>query len=255
MIKELRVSCGKCGNHCGTFYQQLGNIMFVSDDNGNVVDSEPKNPDALKAKIGDVMEFTLTDGEPVKAMCVDITGDTALYIFVDSLKEEYSMMNSDGEYPGWEDSDLRKKLNTEILARFPEEIRQNMIPFPNGDSLRIPTEKEIFGVNEYGEDEPEEVKQFEPMKYRRNRIAFLGLEGSWDWYWLANKSKRYATYACIVYANPGYANYPSASNTFGVRPLFGYRAIPTPSGGGKVYTETDAQGQSVDEATRGKGKG
>ena len=116
MIKELRVACGKCGNPCGTFYQQLGNIMFVSDDNGGIVDSEPKAPDALKAKIGDVMEFTLTDGEPVKAMCVDIVGDTALYMFVDSLKKEYPMMNSDGNYPGWEDSDLRKTLNTEILA-------------------------------------------------------------------------------------------------------------------------------------------
>ena len=254
MIKELRVSCGKCGNHCGTFYQQLGNIMFVSDDNGGIVDSEPKAPDALKAKIGDVMEFTLTDGEPVKAMCVDIVGDTALYMFVDSLKKEYPMMNSDGNYPGWEDSDLRKTLNTEILARFPEEIKQNMIPFPNGDNLRIPTEKEIFGVNEYGEDEPEEVKQFEPMKYRRNRIAFLGLEGNWDWYWLANRSKRYATDACYV-SSAGDAGSYGASYTSGVRPLFGYRNIPTPSGGGKEYTKTDARCQSVNEATRGKGKG
>ncbi len=202
--------------------------------------------------IGDVIKFALTDGELVEAMCVDIRDDAVLFMFVDSLKKEYPLMNNSGNYPGWDDSDLRKKLNAEILAKFPQDIRENMIPFPNGDYLRIPTEKEIFGVNEYGVEESEDVKQFEPMKKRRNRIAFQGLEGAWNWYWLANRTKASATDACFVSYNGFAANY-GASYSFGVRPLFGYRNIPTPSGGGRMqYAEPAAQ---MDTATRGRLRG
>lgn len=260
MIKELRVACGKCGNPCGTFYQQLGNIMFVSDDNGNVVDSEPKNPDAPKtektfnwddrnnvAEVGSMINFTLAGGEAIRALCVAVTGETALFLFYDCLKEEYPLINESGDYPGWDACDLRKTLNEDILARFPATVRENMIPFPNGDYLRLPTEKEIFGVNEYGEPEPDSVKQFAPMRYRRNRIAFMGAEGEWNWYWLANRSKRYATYACRV-SSYGNAYYGGASHSLGVRPLFGYRNIPTAYGGGKVlYAETDAHSQNAKE--------
>lgn len=200
----------------------------------DVVDSVPR---------GAQMAFTLTDGEPVEAMCVDYKDGTAIYMFVDALKDEYPLMNESGDYPGWDDCDLRKTLNTEILARFPKEIRENMVPFPNGDYLRIPTEKEIFGVNEYGVEEPEEVTQFEPMKKRRNRIAFQGLEGDWNWYWLANRSKKYATDACFV-THYGNAYSGGASYSLGVRPLFGYRNIPTPCGGGRdQYVEKDARCQ------------
>ena len=59
-----------------------------------------------------------------------------------------------------------------------------MIPFDNGDLLRIPTEYEIFGENEYGEQEPDWVEQFEYTKKRRGRIALAGLNGGLQYYWL-----------------------------------------------------------------------
>ena len=88
---------------------------------------------------------------------------------------------------GWDASDLRKKLNGEILDRFPQKIRKLLLPFENGDLLRLPTEKEIFGSNPCGEDEPESVSQWKPMKQRKNRIASQGLNGGWEWYWLQNR--------------------------------------------------------------------
>lgn len=64
--------------------------------------------------------------------------------------------------------------------------------------IRIPTEKEIFGVNKYGEKESDDVKQFEPMKNRRNRIAFRNNE--FEWYWLKNRGVRSATRFAAVAA-------------------------------------------------------
>ena len=172
---------------------------------------------------GDRIRFRLADGEEAEAFCVKITEDGAgLFIFTDCLKDEYRM-NPDWQYPGWEACELRGKLNGEILEKFPEEIRSRMKPFPNGDLLRIPTEKEIFGENPYGEAEPEDVKQFDAMRDRRNRIAFQGYgSGEWEWYWTQNRSVSSASYACVV-SYYGYANSSGASYSYGVRPLFLYQ--------------------------------
>ena len=110
-------------------------------------------------------------------------------------------------------------MNSEILSLFPAELRDRMIPFANGDLLRLPTEKEIFGCNEYGEAEPESVRQFEPMKSRRNRIAFRGEDECLEWYWLENEVESSAAAFALVYSG-GYANYNGASGACGVRPAF-----------------------------------
>lgn len=92
---------------------------------------------------------------------------------------------------GYEESDLRKKLNGEILNLFPAELKTMMAPFDNGDLLRLPTEKEIFGENYYGEYESPYVKQWKPMKKRRNRMAFDGSkEENLQWYWLMEQGQR-----------------------------------------------------------------
>lgn len=97
-----------------------------------------------------------------------------------------------------------------------------MIPFENGDLLSIPTEREIFGQNIYGEEEPDTVKQFEPMKKRRNRLASDGLNGGYQYYWLKNKCVGSAASFCLVYS-AGNADTTHASLSFGVRPLYRLR--------------------------------
>lgn len=169
-------------------------------------------------EVGDVIAFELEGGEKVEAMAMRQEVDGMLFLFVDCLKDEECMNEEDSNRGGFDASDLRMKLNREIVERFPAEICEQMIAFANGDMLRLPTEKEIFGVNEYGEDEGD-VEQFAPMKLRRNRIAFQGLNGNWEWYWLANKHKRSASNFAAV-NNGGYADYNNASNAHGVRPAF-----------------------------------
>lgn len=170
--------------------------------------------------VGDVIAFTLTDGEEVEALAVKQEQDGMIFCLVDCLNREYPMNEEDSNRGGYEATDLRVKLNGEILDRFPADIRAKMVAFANGDYLRLPTEKEIFGCNDYGKAELDDVEQWEPMKQRKNRIAFQG-KGTdrWEWYWLQNAHKRYAANFAIVNYY-GVATCNSASAACGVRPAF-----------------------------------
>lgn len=174
-------------------------------------------------EVGDIIKFKLNDGEKVQAMAVKETSKGMLFMLVDCLAKEYPMFTSledmTEDYFTYENSDLRKALNSEIIARFPEKIRSRMVTLDNGDMLRIPTEREIFGENIYGQEESDTVKRFKPMKKKRNRIAFQGKEGAWEWYWLMNRHKDSASYFAHVYDN-GNATYYNASYPIGVRPVF-----------------------------------
>ena len=173
----------------------------------------------MTALVGDRMRFTLDGGEEAEVIAIERKENGMLFIFTDCLKDEFRL-HKPGKYPGWEGCELRQKINSEILNRFPEDVKSLLVPFGNGDLLRIPTEKEIFGENEYGEKESEDVKQFEIMKDRRNRIAFQGFGTSaWEWYWLQNRGVLSATRAAIV-DGTGSAGWGNASFVIGVRPLF-----------------------------------
>lgn len=175
-------------------------------------------------EVGDVVAFTLTDGEKVQAMAVEQTPAGMLFCMMDCLAKEYRMFEDIDEVEESEisymNSDLRKALNGEIFARFPEEVKSRMVAVnAEGDMLRIPTEREIFGKNEYGVNEDKSVSQWKPMELRRNRIAFQGDNGDWEWYWLMNRHKRYASYFACVNSR-GTASYDSAGLSTGVRPVF-----------------------------------
>ena len=156
-----------------------------------------------KTQVGDVIQFTLKTGEIVQAMKMTKGG---IWCFVDCLKDECDM-NSMNEYLA------------ALLNKFPEFIRQRMKPFEDGHMLRLPTEKEIFGKNTYGENEPGTVRQWEPMKERRNRIAFQGLNGSWEWWWTKTPHKKNAAYFAVV-NSVGYCCLNDDSGSAGVRIVF-----------------------------------
>lgn len=178
-------------------------------------------------ELGDIISFTLTTGEKVKAKAIHETPNGMLFITVDCLKDEQKMFENPGgaEKVDYEHSDLRKKLNGEIFESFPEEIKGRMVGMRVGqtncfDMLRIPTEREIFGESLYGKDEPVSVIRFYGMENRRKRIAFQGSKtGTWEWYWLQNKVEDSASYFANV-NNNGDANYNNASYSLGVRLVF-----------------------------------
>ena len=178
-------------------------------------------------ELGDIISFELTTGEQAQAMAVRETPNGMLFMFVDCLKTEQKMFENvnKAEVIDYEHSDLRKKLNGEILESFPEEIRERMVGMRVGqtncfDMLRIPTEREIFGENPYGVDEPKSVRRFYGMEERRNRIAWQGSKtGEFEWYWLQNKVEDSASTFADV-ASGGLAYYSGASLSIGVRPVF-----------------------------------
>ena len=178
-------------------------------------------------ELGDIISFNLTTGEKVQATAVRKTPNGMLFMTVDCLKDEQKMFEnlSRAEKVDYEHSDLRKKLNGEIFESFPEEIKGRMVGMRVGqtncfDMLRIPTEREIFGENPYGKDEPVSVRRFYGMENRRERIAFQGSEtGTWELYWLQNKIEGPISLFVSVDYN-GNANYNNAFYSGGVRPVF-----------------------------------
>lgn len=174
-------------------------------------------------KVGDIIKVKLTDGVKVQAMAMQQEEDGMIFCLVDCLPGEYPMNSTRTNEGGYKESDLRKKLNGEILNLFPAELKAMMAPFENGDLLRLPTEKEIFGENYYGEHESPYVKQWKPMKKRRNRMAFDGSKDeNLQRYWLMNNVRESATYFSLVPCY-GIVSLNYASHPLGVRPAFKLR--------------------------------
>lgn len=180
--------------------------------------------DVKEFQVNDVISLTLNDGKEAHAIAVKREADGMLFCLVDCLKDELPMNEKNSNRGGYDASDLRVKLNGEILDRFPADLKALMLPFANGDLLRLPTEKEIFGKNPYGKKEDESVEQWQPMKQRHNRIAFQGDNGDLEWYWLQNKMRNSASnFAVVVTNGNAYAN--GAGNSLGVRPAFKIRNL------------------------------
>ena len=95
-------------------------------------------------------------------------------------------------------------------------VREMMVPFENGDLLRIPYVEELFGNDDYYE--PSKKKQWALMKDRRNRIASRK-DDEYEWGWLQNKVKSSAAFFAFV-SDCGAANCGNASASIGVRPVF-----------------------------------
>ena len=195
-------------------FSRIEGIKKLADGLNNLYQFITDKP---KFKVGDVMSFVLTSGEEVEAMAMKQEDDGMIFCFVDCLAKEYPMNKEGGTEGGYEASDLRRTLNTEILALFPDDLTAKLIPFGNGDLLKIPSEHEVFGKNVYGKDGDENETQWEPMKLRRNRIAFQGTNGEWEYWWLRDVDSS-AAFALV--SNYGFASRYAASGSLGVRPAF-----------------------------------
>lgn len=162
-------------------------------------------------EIGDRISFTLKTGEKIEAMTVKEVTNGMVFCAIDYLNKPYAMNRQGGTRGGYKASDLRKKLNSEVLNSFPDDIRERLIPVYNGDILTIPSWSEMFG------DKHEDgVMQWEPMADRRNRIALR--DGDSEWGWLRNVANSTAFTSCSAYGNAD--GWWDASHSIGVRLVF-----------------------------------
>lgn len=176
-------------------------------------------------QVGDVIGFRLCDGEDVQAMAVQKDSNGMVFCLTSCLAKSYPMHITETNEVEYEQLWLQKQLNNEILALFPEDIRNGMISDEYGAYLRLPREMEIFGNSRYGdgrEDDPIVTQQWKPMEQRKNRAA-IDKDGHDHCYWLHNKA--YHSNTCFTFADPCNGNGKHAmivSATFynGVRPVF-----------------------------------
>lgn len=166
-------------------------------------------------EIGDKIDFTLKTGEKVEAMAVKTLFNGTVFCSVDFLSNSYPMNRNGGTKGGYEASDLRKTLNGEILDSFPDDIREQLVPFDNGDLLTIPSEREMFGDNLYSTEDEGNAMQWEPMANRHNRVAFRN--GYYEYGWLRNVADSTDFVDCDA---GGDASNWNAVRFGGVRPVF-----------------------------------
>lgn len=154
------------------------------------------------------------------ATCQTVTPKGALFLLDQYLDEAYPMNRKNTNKGGYEESDLRETLRSKEILDLFDDWGDRMVPFDNGDLLRIPFFGEIFGQEDAEYFEPDGCEQWELMKDRKdrkNRIAFR--QNCWEWGWLQNKRKGSAAAFAYV-TTDGFANYVNASFSGGVRPAF-----------------------------------
>lgn len=166
-------------------------------------------------KIGDRIKVNFS-GEEHLATAIQQRGDAMLFLTDDYLDDAMRMNSTNTIEGGWEGSELRKRLQ-DIANN--TDIKDQLIPFENGDLLTLLSIQEMFGLDE---DYSGVDGQIEWLKDRRHRIAIRKGE-SYRWGWL--RSAVSPMFFTIVTGN-GQASNNSASFTCGVRPAFMIKQIP-----------------------------
>ena len=151
------------------------------------------------------------------ATCQEITPNGGIFLLDQYLDKPMAMNVVDTNSGGYPKSDLRKALQSDEVLNVFVNIRDYMVPFDNGDLLRIPFAGEIFGAELPEWCKPDSHKQWPLMQNRLNRIASRC--GDPEWGWLANTFRDTSTGFCYV-GSHGDAGTWLASDAIGVRPVF-----------------------------------
>lgn len=151
------------------------------------------------------------------ATCQEITPKGALFLMDQYLDKPMVMNRNNSNKGGYEESDLRKALQSEDVLKIFSCIRERMVPFDNGDLLRIPFAGEIFGDKLPEWCEPDGHEQWPLMRDRRNRLALRC--GDYEWDWLQNKDITSSTLFCFV-DDDGLIAAGTSLNVLCVRPAF-----------------------------------
>jgi len=155
---------------------------------------------------------------------VDSQQNIALFLLDTYLDKRYQMNKTDSNKGGYLHSDLRRKLNRDF-DKDPEFdcIREQLVPFHNGDQVRIPVVEELFRINNWFE--PFSVNQW-PLQRERDptELTTVKSNGMFTEGWLQNKCIGDKTsFACTEWNNADCGLGMIASFYYGVRPVFQLR--------------------------------
>ena len=156
------------------------------------------------------------------ATCQKVTDKATIFLLDQYLDEAYRMNPKDTNQGGYEHSELRRKIgNPRFIAKDDNfrMVRGRLLPFSNGDLLRLPTVGEIFGSDPFYERDG--AKQWELMKKRCNRIAERDGGEEYESGWLQNKVQAEGIGHCFAAVRyDGQAECESAAEASGVRLVF-----------------------------------
>ena len=156
-------------------------------------------PDSLEKKVGS--QIHLKEGYTATCQKINKKGD-AIFL-MDQLLDEAMPMNGST----YETSELRKRINSEEVLKIFGAYREKLVPFKNGDLVRIPSEKEMF-------------QKWELMRGNAEKREGYTRKGITRWYWLRNKISN-ATFAHV--SGYGLAYCGDESCEVGVRLTFKIR--------------------------------
>lgn len=167
-------------------------------------------------KVGDEITETLKDGREV----VFVVMDDGVIGLKNLLGRHYMNMDWTNK-GGWLACDMRRWLNSEVLALLPGELLAVIKPRKFGDEedvLWLFSEMEIFGEHVWTENDPDRGFQFEYFKNPANRVK-LDEDGDAGIWWERSPYASSSGYFCLVIGN-GVADYSLASISRGV--CFGF---------------------------------
>lgn len=188
---------------------KIGHWMIENDKEQvmNILREIEMETDHLQ--IGDRIKVNYA-GEKHYATAIQQRGDAMLFLTDDCLDDAMQMNLTNTVQGGWKGSELRKRLQD--IADITD-IKDQLVPFENGDLLTLLSIQEVFGVDEHLDKCD---GQIEWLKDRCCRIARRkGEEYPWGW---LRSIVAVTLFASVTYSGSvgGY----SASNAFGVRPAF-----------------------------------
>lgn len=166
-------------------------------------------------KVGDQIEIPLGNLGTFTATAQAITEDKVLFIFDDYVTKRPMNENRSND-GGYDKSDLKKWIDTELYKMFPEAFRKRM------RGLTIPTVGEIYGWGDAWDSthfEHDDYDQLPLMKQRRNRVAYY--KNDCEFGWLRNATKKEFSSAYFAFVDDcGVTSCNGASDSVGVRPEF-----------------------------------
>lgn len=159
--------------------------------------------------VGDEIDIVLKTGEKVTLVC-ERAGHRSATFFTKNLLEDTHCMNENWKAKNGEQLSTMEAYLSKLFRLLPDEL-QGVITEP----LRLLREKEVFGKNNYGN---EEVCEALPRySEKENRVKTLnGVPFS---YWLSSPHANGSVGFCVV-NDYGSSDYYHASSSFGV--CFGF---------------------------------
>lgn len=182
-------------------------------------------------KVGDMKTMKLKTGELIRVAIAGFDHDISeegftlpvTLTFVDCLSENYPMNHIATNISGWKGSIMRNKTMAELFELLPDDLKCFIVASKKDnatlDKLFLPSEVEVWGKNQYGEDD-ESNKQYEFYKNKHNRIKFCANNEEYATYWsLRSPLPDNKSSFCIVDSSGAYA-YNYASNEHSIAPCF-----------------------------------